>query len=37
MLKLRYYYAKIKSVLKKDNEILNEYYRSGGQKLDEIV
>ena len=33
MFKLRYYYAKIKSILKKDNEILNQYYRSGGVKI----
>lgn len=33
MFKLRYYYAKIKSILKKDNEIVNQYYRSGGVKI----
>lgn len=33
MIKLRYYFAKIKSVLKKDTEIMNQYYRSGGVKI----
>lgn len=33
MIKLRYYLAKIKSVLKKDNEIMNSYYRLGGAKI----
>lgn len=33
MLKIGYYFAKIKGVLKKDNEIVNQYYRSGGVKI----
>ena len=32
MLKLKYCFAKLKSVLKNDNEIMNQYYRSGGGK-----
>lgn len=32
MFKLGYYFAKIKSILKQDNEIVNQYYRSGGGK-----
>lgn len=34
MFKLGYYFAKIKSVLKNDNEIANQYYRSGGVKIE---
>lgn len=30
MLKIKYYIAKIKSFLKKDTEVMNQYYRSGG-------
>lgn len=33
MLGLRYWVAKLGSKLKKDNEILNRYYRSGGVKI----
>ena len=33
MIKLKYYLAKIISIFKKDTEIMNSYYRSGGVKI----
>lgn len=33
MLKLKFYFAKLKSFLKKDIEVMNQYYRSGGVKI----